>query len=153
MRHQRILVPVDFTERSRAALNYAIDLVKPLHAGIVALHVLWDPPNYLNLDTVLLQMPEDGDGRAALRRHMLARAQAEMQVFLSVFDVRWQYGIDKRFLFGDPATEVLAFARAEKMDLIVAATRGGSGRLGSICMKMVQAAPCPVLAIPAAVLD
>jgi nucleotide-binding universal stress UspA family protein len=52
---------------------------------------------------------------------------------------------------GDAATEILAYAQEQKVDLIVAGSRGLSGVsgwwLGSVSRKLVHYAPCSVLIV------
>jgi nucleotide-binding universal stress UspA family protein len=52
---------------------------------------------------------------------------------------------------GDPADQILAYAREERVDLIAMTARGQSGRrsgLGSVAAEVMKKAPCPVLIEP-----
>jgi nucleotide-binding universal stress UspA family protein len=56
-------------------------------------------------------------------------------------------------LFGDPAEEIVRYAREHAVDLIVLGTHGRTGPsralLGSVVEHVIRTAPCPVLAVPA----
>jgi nucleotide-binding universal stress UspA family protein len=53
---------------------------------------------------------------------------------------------------GNPADEILDFARDENVDLIVIPSRGKSGlrrwMIGSVAERVVRRAPCAVLVLP-----
>jgi nucleotide-binding universal stress UspA family protein len=53
---------------------------------------------------------------------------------------------------GDPAEEIVRYARARGIDLIVVGTHGRSGftrlLLGSVAERVLRQAPCPVLTVP-----
>jgi len=53
---------------------------------------------------------------------------------------------------GDPAEEIVRYARVRGIDLIVVGTHGRHGftrrLLGSVADKVLRQAPCPVLAVP-----
>ena len=54
---------------------------------------------------------------------------------------------------GDPAEEIVRYAMAHDIDLIVLGTHGRTGLsralLGSVAERVIRTAPCPVLAVPA----
>jgi nucleotide-binding universal stress UspA family protein len=54
---------------------------------------------------------------------------------------------------GDPAEEIVRYARTHDIDLIVVGTHGRTGLsralLGSVAERVIRTAPCPVLAVPA----
>jgi nucleotide-binding universal stress UspA family protein len=56
-------------------------------------------------------------------------------------------------VWGDPATEILKYARDHGIDLIICGTHGRSGfdrfALGSVAEAVVRKAPCPVLTVHA----
>ena len=53
---------------------------------------------------------------------------------------------------GDPAEEIVRYATAHDIDLIVLGTHGRTGLsrvlLGSVAERVIRTAPCPVLAVP-----
>jgi nucleotide-binding universal stress UspA family protein len=55
---------------------------------------------------------------------------------------------ERRLLMGDPATEIVALAEEENVDLIVMGTHGRTGikrlLMGSVAEAVVRRASCPV---------
>jgi nucleotide-binding universal stress UspA family protein len=55
--------------------------------------------------------------------------------------------------FGDPAEEIVRYAREHAIDLIVLGTHGRTGPsralLGSVVERVIRTSPCPALAVPA----
>jgi nucleotide-binding universal stress UspA family protein len=54
-------------------------------------------------------------------------------------------------LLGEPAEEIIRFAKEENVDMIVMGTHGRTGfsrlLMGSVTEQVVRGAPCPVLTI------
>jgi len=153
MKLQRILVPVDFSECSQAALRLATDLAQTMHADVCAFHVLWSPPLYAGLDILLLQIPREGDSRASLRDYLQSRAEQALTDLIEPLGEHWRFRIEKRLAFGNPAREILEVARAESFDLIVMGSHGHGALaerlMGGVCNKVLHDAPCPVLTVRA----
>jgi nucleotide-binding universal stress UspA family protein len=65
-------------------------------------------------------------------------------------DAKYQ-GLHLNVLFGDPGSEIAAFAQNEKADLIVLPSHGRTGLrrflIGSVSEKVVRHAHCPVLVL------
>ena len=136
----KILLPVDFSERSLGAARYAKTLVDHFHSELVLLHVL-TPPHY---EFGALEI--GGSMLAELYTNRAAQVQKELDTFLAgELD-----GIEARrvVLEGDPARQIVEFAHEEKVGLIVMPTHGyGPFRqfiLGSITAKVLHDADCPV---------
>ena len=140
MKIERILVPTDFSLRSRAALERAIDLAREHQSEIVLVHVIeplpygvghWSDPTKL-----LERLAEDGRNRlAAFRRRALSlypKCASELH-------------------FGSVQEVISQLARKLNIDLIVVAARSQPGLLDrmmrSVAEKLVRQAPCPVLAV------
>lgn len=120
---QQILVPTDFSESADAALVVAGQYARTLRGRIHLLHV---------------------------------SAAAGIDAARSVADVRAKAGPDVPMTVagrsGDPAEEILDFARGHAIDLIVMGTHGRTGvsrvLLGSVAERVVRGARCPVLVVP-----
>src|SRR5687768_5018797 len=74
---KRILVPVDFSDASRKALEQAADFAVAFGATIDLLHV-WEPPRYLPPELVIVG-PSPQQTLAELSR---TRAEAELKEFV-----------------------------------------------------------------------
>lgn len=132
-RLQHLLVPLDFSGKSRQALRYAIPLAQKFSAKIHLVHVL--PP------TGKAERPELPRIRyAALKR------LGEMSALLPP---RVRAG--NAVLEGKPAEAILQLAEKNNIDLIVLTTRGRSGLkralVGSTAEHIMRHASCPVMSL------
>jgi len=139
-RIKRILVPLDFSGKSRQALRYAAPLAEKFGAKIVLLHVVELVPVAVP-EMVLMQAdlaPTERQASGHLRE--LARTLLPADLF--------ERGL---VVVGHPAVEILAVARREKADMIVLTTHGHSGLkrfiIGSTAEQVVRHATCPVLSV------
>ena len=139
---RRILVPIDFSECSRKALQYAIPLAHQFGARLRLLHVL--PINYFvgsEFGPVDFPIPET-QWRAASEKELEAFARrilgADMPCDLEVRQ-------------GQPMAEITACAAETEADLIVLSTHGRTGLrhvlVGSVAENVVRYARCPVLVV------
>ncbi|HEY2152525.1 MAG TPA: universal stress protein [Vicinamibacterales bacterium] len=141
-----VLVPTDFEDCSRAALDYARTLAAACDSTIHLLHVVTEPlrepwipylPGGAFLD-LLESMQRDALRRLRLIAPLAADAARPM-VLVTVW--------------GDPAEEIVKYAHAHQADLIVCGTHGRRGlerlAMGSVAERLVRVAPCPVLTVHA----
>jgi nucleotide-binding universal stress UspA family protein len=142
---KRILVPVDFSDPSRAALDYALSLKPLLGAEITVLHV-WEAPRYSGPDMMMIGL----GAPLTLIDYTRRRAGKDMQELL---DGLRRKGNDVHGLLeaGNPAVRIVEIAARDKFDLIVMGTHGRSGfdrfLVGSVAEKVVRTSPCPVLTV------
>lgn len=136
----RIVVPVDFSERSVGAVRYARALAGRFDSELVLLHVVTPPQgDFGALDIA-------GSMAAELYRHQASRAERELEAFAEAEAA----GLKARrvLLEGDPARRIVEFAQTERADLILMPTHGyGPFRrfiLGSNTAKVLHDADCPV---------
>jgi len=139
-----ILVPLDFSEASHAALRYACRLADRLQASVHLLHVVEPPVVPSGYVEVYVPSPEllerfEEEGRRLLQDALTPDEQAKYHAML----------VQRR---GQPATEILDYAVGHgRVDLIVMATHGHGGvrrlLLGSVTDRVVRSAPCPVLTL------
>lgn len=137
----RILVPIDFSDCSKAAFTYATRLARDFRAELRLMHVIdphWYPfgDQYAALDAArLMQEADDCAHRQMCRMAAKARVRYSVQV--------------RR---GSPLTQICEAAN-EDVDLIVTSTHGRTGLghvlIGSTAERVVRHASCPVLVVPA----
>ena len=143
----RILVPVDFSEGSRAALDEAIFLAEKFDALIDLLHA-WEPPVFAGADMVLVGT---GDMRANMWETARRAAADELETWLHTLRGRGFSGARGLLVMGDAASSVVD--HAPDYDLVVIGTHGRTGLsrlvLGSVAEKVVRKATCPVLCVRA----
>ncbi len=132
---KRIVVGIDGSPSSIAALRQAVELARVLPAEIEAVSV-WQP----YYGTVDLPLPLD---------ELRQSAEAALVEALAAVDTE---GLQMIELVeeGDPATVLLRLA--ERADMLVVGTRGRGGftglLLGSVSQRCTHHAPCPVLVTP-----
>jgi nucleotide-binding universal stress UspA family protein len=137
---RRILLPCDFSEFSRRALDHALTLAEWYKAEITAIHVL--PPTLTSADSFPHPMHVP-----ALREQVLT----ELRQFVKPAEAA---GISVRtaILEGDAVAQILEAARQLPADLVIMGThgRGGFSRwvLGSVAEKVLRTSACPVLTVP-----
>jgi nucleotide-binding universal stress UspA family protein len=136
----KILLPVDFSERSTGAASYARTLAGRFGSELILLHVVAPPPVDLGGADV------SGSMSAELFCSMAEQAATELEAFEGA---SLQGCVVRRVsLQGEPADRIVELANSEKVDLIIMPTHGfGMFRrfiLGSNTAKVLHDADCPV---------
>jgi nucleotide-binding universal stress UspA family protein len=133
-----MLVPIDGSPCSIAALSYAVTLAEDLDAAIVVVHVN-------GADRF-----EVGSTTSAAEN---AKEQSERTMEDAVAQAKGRLGerLIRRTESGDPVRRILELAAVEKADLVVMGTHGRVGRLhslaGSVAEAVVRSSPCPVVTV------
>jgi nucleotide-binding universal stress UspA family protein len=137
---ERILVPVDFSERSVGAAHYVEALAGPEQCEITLVHVA-TPLNY-----ELSALDVGGTVLAGLNSDRAAELRKQLDGFLE--DELGPFRVTRVLLDGDPARRIVEYAHNEQISLIVMPTHGyGLFRrflLGSVTAKVLHDADCPV---------
>ena len=148
MNVSRILVPVDYSEQSRRALEYGAALAEAFGAPIDVVHC-WDRPSYVP-DNVYIERP--GGKRRPLVEVLREDAEHEMSEFLGATRLPPGVSVGRHLVSGEPAAAILSRAKKSGHDLIVIGTNGRTGvrqlLLGSVAARLVRLAPVPVITIP-----
>jgi nucleotide-binding universal stress UspA family protein len=137
----RILAPVAFSPRCRGATQYAETLACHFHSELILLHVV-PPP------VAIFTSPEATAYSTVveLTEERLEQRKSELGAYLlgQCPDIP----LTREVVGGDPAREIVDYARGHNVDLIVMATHGyGPFRrflLGSVTAKVLHDAACPV---------
>ena len=137
----RILVPIDFSDCSRKALQYAIAFAKQFNAEILCLHSIEIPYGTGEAGIVI--------ETEAFRKRLHEEAKGQMAAFLEEQAV--QLAEEGTIKLGTPYREIIQTADDRQIDLIVLGTHGRSGvrhfLLGSTTERVVRYAHCPVLVV------
>jgi nucleotide-binding universal stress UspA family protein len=145
---KNVLVPVDYSECSRAALTGAVAFAQAFGASIDVVHV-WDRPQYVP-DTVVVHGA--GGGTRSLIDMIRENAELEMETFLGEVKVPANVPLTHRLLSGEPTSTLLRELKERPYDLVVVGTHGRTGLthllLGSVAEKLVRLSPVPVLTVP-----
>jgi nucleotide-binding universal stress UspA family protein len=142
---RRILCPVDYSEHSRRALDYAIGIARWYDSTVTVFHVVSLSPAMAYSTPVAFPAPAwlPATDRTRIFGALKEFARAEGG---SIVPIEVDVGE------GNPATEILAKSTAMSNDLLVLGTHGLSGfdrlLLGSVTEKVLRKAACPVLSVP-----
>ncbi|HEU4686378.1 MAG TPA: universal stress protein [Nitrospira sp.] len=137
---ERLLVPIDFSDYSLDAVEYAALVAARAKASVKLLHVL-EPLSY-GLDFTLIHADERQRKRERCAMRLDALSTALSKAGLSASSL---------IRGGVPADSILDEARAGRHDLIVMGTHGRRGMshvlCGSVAEAVLRKAACPVLAV------
>lgn len=143
---RHILAPVDFTQNSEEAMVYAGNLAQRFRADLTVLHAVYDP-----LDITCSHIPHPP--LEQLREEMTQAAEQALRKLVGR-RLRFLPRAKTVVVAGPPFQQIIRYARAHHVDLIVMGARGRSGLdhliMGSTAGRVIRKAPCPVLSIRAA---
>jgi nucleotide-binding universal stress UspA family protein len=132
-----IVVPIDFSAHSLAALETALGMVNDASA-IHAVHVL---PMLLVVEPGMTWGGVDDDIRKQETLAALTQRTSDPRLA----------GLHRHILIGDPGHEIVALAEKLDADLIVMPSHGRTGLkhllIGSVAERVVRLAHCPVLVL------
>ena len=144
---KNVLVPVDGSEFSMRALEYAVQIVKKFNSKLIALHIV---PSSIRYDFLLNK--KDYEMNSPFNQ-VLQFAYMEAQKWFE--EVREK--IDVKFITDvviaeeSIVKEIIEYSEREKIDLIVIGTQGRTGFkklfLGSVASGVLNFAHCPVLVV------
>jgi nucleotide-binding universal stress UspA family protein len=143
---RRILVPVDFSDASTAALEYAMELAEAAHASVDVLHV-WDLPPY----TGMAQYRAEGTPRGQaepLTTHVHDLATARLD---ELVESARRPGVEVVGVLesGDPLAVIPRLA--ERFDLLVLGAHdddSAAGLLfGNVGDRLAGEVRCPVVSV------
>jgi nucleotide-binding universal stress UspA family protein len=139
-----ILVPVDFSQSSFEALEYAIDYADRVAARLIVFHAVHfgqaftaDSYTTVDLSNLIEKVRRD--------------AEEQMHKFTRLAKLR---GVQSECVVktASPASEICALADQRDVDLIITATHGRTGLkhllMGSVAEQVVRHAHQPVLVVP-----
>ena len=137
---KNILVPIDFSRHSQAALNHAIGLARDIRAKLLLVHVITAPAT-----TVPLPL------RSQYYNDLEREAVQSIERLLRRKKVKTK---DYRLVIlqgGDPARLITQQAAKSRSSMIVMGSQGRTGLqrliLGSVAEKTIRYAQCPILIV------
>jgi nucleotide-binding universal stress UspA family protein len=140
---KRILFPCDLTINASKMLPYLLSAAQKYDSAVYVVHVVKEihrrlpayvPAEHLNLDQEkIVQLAKEALNRICkIELEALSNAQ-------------------QRVIVGDPASEILKFIEAEKIDLVIMGTYGRKEMnetiFGSVADNVVKLSPVPVMII------
>jgi nucleotide-binding universal stress UspA family protein len=136
-----MLCPVDFSESSIAALQFAFTIAQESNARLTIQHVFEWPSD----DQVSAKRSFD---LSEFRRQWEAETRQRLEGLISD-EVRSWCAPEPKLSYGKPYRQILELAEAEHVDLIVMGVHGRNALdlmlFGSTTNHVVRRASCPVL--------
>jgi nucleotide-binding universal stress UspA family protein len=140
---KKLCCPIDFSPPSQGALSIAAALASELGASLTLLHVHTVPGS--SIPEGLLEPARD------LERDLSGPAERTLPEWIAKAESLGAPRVEGAASVGDPADEIVAFARRGGFDAIVIGTHGRTGLqhalLGSVAEKVVRRAPCAVVSV------
>ncbi len=138
-----ICCPIDFSDASRAAMETAIDLARRFGATLTLLHA-YPVPGYTFPDGSVVASPR-------MLQELADQAAKHVAEWKRQAEQMGAPTVVAETLVGEPAAEILSYARDRGIDLLVLGTHGRTGLehalMGSIAERVVRRARCPVLTV------
>lgn len=141
-----ILVPVDFSDNSKNALNYAIEFAKKMNYKIVLVHAFQPTLVEAISDSIKILKHQDISGTPKDMKTQLKLWQK------AVIDTDKNLECDAIFIEGDLSDEINEVIEDNNIDLIIMGTKGATGLksvfIGSNTARVIETVLLPVIAIP-----
>jgi len=137
---KKIICAVDFSDFSHLILSYGRALASEFHARLYVCHIL--------SDMVMLS----SHGQAYIASNKVAEERLENAKAI-LGDLVKKHGVDAQIIVsqGHPADEITQIVQEKNIDLVIAATHGGSGikrfLIGSVTDRLVKTLTCPLLVL------
>mgnify|MGYP006385252983 FL=1 len=139
-----VLVPTDFSDASESALRYGKGMARAFGASLHVVHVMEDLLAHAwAAEVYVASMPQ-------LRDEIEKESRQRLGTLLTDGE-RAELRAETALLAGNPFLEIVRYAKAHNIDLIVMGTHGRGPiahmLLGSVAEKVVRKSPCPVLTV------
>ena len=143
-----VLVPIDFSPHSEAALLWAVKAAHCMETELLVLHVVHDPastPGYYQTKKKGLRRLEEA--AQEMLEDFLARMRQKHSGIAAFEDLR------AKLVVGLPVTRILEVAEKTCAQLMVVGSQGRSGLprflLGSKAERLAQLSPIPITIVKA----
>ena len=140
---KKILVPIDFSDYSKKALQYSVQFAKSFGANISLIYVIERAVYPADFSMGQIAVP-------AADMDLHERAKEELKN-LAASEISGDVGVEIILKTGKPYVEIIEAATDIDADLIIIATHGHTGiehlLFGSTAERVVRKAPCPVLTL------
>ena len=135
-----LLCPVDFSDMSKAVLDYAVFMAQSHQAELKLVHVVdqlhgFDSYKILHMTAI------------EITHEMERQAKSQLKELVATLPIPAKFEVR----FGRATDEIVIQAKEDKVDLLVMGSHGRSGLshllVGSVAESVVRHAPCPVLVV------
>ena len=146
-----VLVPVDFSPYSEAALVFAADLAECVDKSLIVLHVVHDPgdmPGYYSRGVKKKQLQRIEDAAADMLEDFVGKVRVRLPASKPLQEA------ESVLVKGLPVNRILEVAESKKAGMIVMGSKGETGLkhlvIGSVAERVVQLASVPVTVVKTA---
>ena len=143
MEPRKIMCAIDFSDFTHMIVSYGKSLASEFDARLYLCHII---PTLM----VSSHMSSYLDF-AGIEKEHTHNARTRLEEIAKEFDIRCDILVSVSI--GHPADEIEQMARQNKVDMVIAATNGGSGVVrfltGSVTNKLVKILSCPLLVLHA----
>jgi len=140
---ENFLVPVDFSDASAAALNYAYELNKHFFARLHIMHI-FDVP---------FAAATDSDAGYIQYESLKKGDEENTWNFVELHKGEFHYETEVAVTSGGHYQSIANYAVEKNIKLIILGNKGKGGLrkwfFGSVTQYLLRHAPCPVIAVPA----
>jgi nucleotide-binding universal stress UspA family protein len=137
---EKILLPVDISEKNYKSLEYAIDIANKTGAHISIIYILSIPHNINEIPPNVMDEIVEGSNRELL--DLLAKSRGKNK----------KLSISKKLIISlSPSTTILEYAKKNNFNLLVMNSHNKRNLerffLGSVAEEVIRGSGCPVLTI------
>jgi len=144
---KRILTAIDGSAPSIKASTFAIDMAKRFEAELIVLHVI--DPRYKELEIAI--SPRPGKFKEIVTRVMQKGEELVEKVRQKAIERNVNVKTDVISDFTSITKDILEYAKAKKVDIIVVGSRGMTGfrklLVGSVASGVITYSDCPVIVV------
>lgn len=144
---KKILIPIDFSELSSYAIDYALEIAKVHSSKIIFVHVVEDMLNFSIPGDFVLTTEEFIEKEKAIEHIKADR----LNHFTKLMSEKYNFTFENKIVFGKSHRAINDLVKSEQIDLLVMSTHGVSGFrefiIGSNAVRMITECPCPVLSV------
>ena len=146
---QTILVATDFSDASAPATAYAFSLARALNIRVYLMHVV--PEGDVRMITAVRTYLQSEVTPETLVDVFYTEAAKRLAALVEAAHAT-ELVQERLVVTGDPAAELVRYAAAQHVQLIIIGTHGRRGvsrfLLGSVAERVLREAPCAVLVVP-----
>jgi nucleotide-binding universal stress UspA family protein len=136
----KMLLPIDFSSSSDAALQMATDLAQHFHAELCLLHVV----PIFSLDSTAEYVPD-----TEFLQDARNRGEQRLEAYVAVLVAKGLVARSVIEIGNDVVGSIMSVVEREQIDMMVLSTHGTSGWravvFGSVAEKVVKLLQCPLL--------
>jgi nucleotide-binding universal stress UspA family protein len=143
---KRILVATDGSERARKAIDFACDIASRNNATVYLVHVV-----LLGYLTSQVGWPYAPGEVGSFMDWMRKEGEGIIDQAEKAIEAKGVKTVQSYLLEGDPASEILQFAKKNDVDMVVVGTHGAGGAetllLGSVSHKISHLSTCTCVTV------